>query len=220
MWSGDEPVPSEKADSLRSPSPDMPDETNQTNSPIDDVMWFSDEELDGAKVTDSDDEPSLHTLDDGMTVLVHVKDNKQLLLPGKYEWAIRDGKKHGEAILQCTTGTFKDRMVKHALSSSKTTEIGVEIPADKAVDLSPPKVKRPALTLKIAAATPLPKVGDLKIAAATPLTKVANAKEPEQEAAGTPAPGTGASSSAKPEVAESEGEKPDETPIMDGMDET
>lgn len=188
--------------------PKQPPDAEPDAEPENKVMkGFSDEENDGEKVTDSDEEPGLHILDDGRTVLVHLKENKQLVLPGKHEWKIESAHKHGDAILQCTTGNFSKRNVKHALQSSKTTAIGVEIPADQPAS-PPPKAKR-SVSLKIASSAST---------TASPTVPPADAavKEPADAPSAAPADEVVDAEGPEGEDASNLGEKP----LTDDMDET
>lgn len=196
MWSG-----KNENDGDGGTKPKQPPDAEPENQVM---KGFSDEENAGEKVTDSDEEPGLHILDDGRTVLVHLKENKQLVLPGKHEWKIESAHKHGDAILECTTGNFSKRNVKHALQSSKTTAIGVEIPADQPAS-PPPKAKR-SVSLKIASS-----------ASTTAPPTVPPADAADKERADAP------SVAADLEVVNAEGENGSdlgEKPLTDDMDAT
>ena len=139
--------------------------------------------------------------------MVHLKENKQLVLPGKHQWKIESAHKHGDAILQCTTGNFSKRNVKHALQSSKTTAIGVEIPADQPAS-PPPKAKR-SVSLKIASSAST---------TASPTVPPADAavKEPADAPSAAPADEVVDAEGPEGEDASNLGEKP----LTDDMDET
>ena len=133
---------------------DIVESPTEAASPAGATRGFSDEEKEDEKVDYSDEEPSLHVLDDGRTVLVHLKENKQLVLPGKYEWTLEEAGKHGNAMIACVTGPFQKRKVKHALESSRTTAIGVEIPVEAPI---PPPVKpKRTVNLKVASTSSTP----------------------------------------------------------------
>jgi len=69
------------------------------------------------------DPPEVICLDDGRSVLVDVSIGKQLLLPGKFEWAVKkatDDKGATTYMLECLTGSHVPRSVSKALSTQST----------------------------------------------------------------------------------------------------
>ena len=120
------------------------------------------------------------------------------MLPGKHEWTLEEAGKHGNAMIACVTGPFQKRKVKHALESSRTTAIGVEIPVEEP---TPPPVKpKRTVNLKVAStsSTPAP-------IAPAEAKKPAAAEEAKDE---------------EPEVKDKESDpgSGDEKPLLDSMD--
>ena len=159
-------------------------------------------------VAEDDQNPYLIKVDDGRTVMVHCAVNKQLLLPGKFEWRIQDPSCGGDAILECVNGSYPKRFVKNAFTSSKTTAVGETIPPDEVKKVLEPKPKKLLVI-------PVAKAAASKAAAAVPPTTPAAAETPKDEGSET-----------NPEEVEDLGANPgsgiasDERPITDSMDET
>ncbi len=105
------------------------------------VGSFSDGEQ--ADANAAPDPPDVVVLNDGRSVLIDYGMGKQLLLPGKFEWAVKavDADKGADGyIIECVSGSHAPRSVAKALSGSKACPLGTTVPAESAPK---PRAKTP-----------------------------------------------------------------------------